>query len=105
MDFRMSKEQLDLLAAVCQAHALDVPGAADVVPILSAGGTSLQPGETAVITVSDAQAELLIGAAQVDTTRTTDGIRGLASELQRIYALGGYVAPVNADPDLPVQQV
>lgn len=107
MDFRMSKEQLELAAAVCQAHAADVPGADALSPILTAGAEGLQPGERAVVTLDDEQVNLLIIATQVDTTRITDGIRGLSSEIQRVWALGGYVAPEpESDPDLmpPAQQ-
>lgn len=105
MDIKLSKEQGDLLASVCQHHALDVPGAGDLTAIIETAMTGLQPGERAMVTMDDAQWELAIIASQVDTTRITDGIRGISSELQRVYALGGSPPdpappPPEADPDL-----
>lgn len=103
MDIRLSKEQIDLLASVCQAHAIDVPGAGDIVASIAAAGAGLGPGERATVTLDDAQWELAIIATQVDTTRITDGVRGLSSELQRVVQLGGSPPdpePPGADPDM-----
>src|SRR5262245_42182364 len=103
MDFKMSKEQLNLAGSVCQDHVLDVPGVDVVWPLLFTAANGLADGERAVVTLTDEQANLLIIATQVDTSRITDGVRGLSSEIQRVYAMGGYVDPVleqAPDPDL-----
>lgn len=101
MNFPMTADQANLVASVCQHHALDVPGAADVVPLFSAGAASIvPPAQIAFIDLTAEQAEIAITACQIDTTRITDGIRGIASEMQRVYALGGINPPPEADPDL-----
>lgn len=102
MNFPMTADQANLVASVCQHHDSDVPGAGALADIFSAGAASIvPPAQIAFVDLTDEQAQLAISACQVDTTRITDGIRGIASEMQRVYALGGINPPEpEADPDL-----
>lgn len=101
MNFPMTPDQANLVASVCQHHALDVPGAGDVVQVFSDGAASVTPpAQVAYIDLTDEQAQIAIAACQIDTTRITDGIRGIASEMQRVYAVGGINPPPEPDPDL-----
>ena len=104
MNFPMTADQANLVASVCEAHAIDVPGAGDVVSLFSAGAASIvPPAQIAFVDLTDEQATIAITACQLDTTRITDGIRGIASEMQRVYAIGGIdppAPPPEADPDM-----
>jgi hypothetical protein len=107
MNVPMTADQANLLASVCEAHAHDVPGAEAVAPVLSAAaGTIVPPAQVVFIDLTEEQLLLALTAAQVDTTRITDGIRGIASELQQVHAKGGVDPPASpppppeADPDL-----